>query len=1479
MAEVGNLNASLSLDISEFGNGVKEAASMLQSLGNALSSALGNSTQGFSSITRSITEVREQVSSLKAEVKSLQAEFNQAATPEAFTQMQQHTSRLRDELAQAASSATQLTSAAGGANNAVGGLNAEAKDTYTLVNNTTGEMIDLKGATQAAGKAAASMAKNVDRIAKSVDKANKAAAKSTTTASQASKGTQKVAADTNQVNKNLQQSNTLGKDLKRIIGGIVISQAFYELLGIMNQLVRGAAKFASNMEQSQIAFKYLLSDASQAEAMINTLQDFAIHSPLDTTGVMDSTRQLMAMGFQANEVVPTLQVLADTAAVFTSEAGGMSDMIAHITLALGQMRSSGKVMTQELRQLYNAGIPVFQILQEELKLTAAEVRNIGKLGIDSEIAVAALLSGLQKRYSGAAEEFTQTITGAFEVIEDSWYVLSAIMAAGPRESFGTWINEIARTMEALVIITRNYGLGGLMQALFPPELHEAIRRVVGSLQQLGSAFAAVGRIARDIFGNAMAFIVQVISWVGPPIATLINALAQFIQWVYVTIPGVRQLVGALAGLLVVVVVARAFQGLWRVLRLGKILGWLIDGVVKFARALYSLAAAAITAAASNWKLFAALAAVVAILAIIISSSQRARDSLGRVADAFKSLGVGFSTSDILQPEFDPPPQLDLDGLGGGLDDLTDSVDDLGDSADKTRKKLEKMFNQSFDEVFLIDDRDALGGADGGAGVGDMDLSNFLADLEKLNSQLDNLAMSGDFWDDWGNIQDAFDIGGGLDFAEELSQLGQDFWEALVEAFAAPEWVGASLGGLIGAVIGGLFGHPLLGAAIGSLVGWLAGLYWDDLIEAFEQVGINETGALAGAIAVPLGLAIGAKVGGAAGGAIGAGIGLLVAWLINEIAEGLETGDWTGVGKPIGVGLGWAIGALVGGPVIGAGIGLLVGWIADLITQGITTGEWDFAGLGLSVGGGIGAAIGFVAGGPAGAAIGAAIGSLVGWIGSLIVDNWDAIGEFFSGIGDWFVEKFSNLGEAIEPIKASIGEFFSGIWETITEWLATTWESITEFFGSIAEEITGFFEGIWTAITEFFAPITEALSDLGDTIGGILGDIKDAIVTVGQDIYDAVSTVLGDIWEVVQEIFSFIFDLVAKIVGDIWETITTFFSDIWDSLSTWISDIWDKFTSWISDIWDRLVEWLGEIWDKFTTWFMDTFGEVIDFFADILGGIVDFFADIWDKVVNFFSDIWNKLVEWISDLWDKIVGFFSDIGNAIVDFIAGVINGFTDFLSGLWTNIKDGVSNIYNTFKDWISNLWDNVFGKFFDWISDGIDKLREFFGLESKASKTTIPASASSNVSASLSSGSGSSRSMSPMTTGAQFSGLTSASFDTPTGTPGPTSLGKTTPMNGLPIDGHRDGGIFNKEHVAWISEDDDTEAIIPLNNPTAMQPFVDSVSQGVIEYLAPMIGNQEGADNRQPLYVGTLIADERGLRELERKMRIITDQEDGRGG
>ena len=105
-------------------------------------------------------------------------------------------------------------------------------------------------------------------------------------------------------------------------------------------------------------------------------------------------------------------------------------------------------------------------------------------------------------------------------------------------------------------------------------------------------------------------------------------------------------------------------------------------------------------------------------------------------------------------------------------------------------------------------------------------------------------------------------------------------------------------------------------------------------------------------------------------------------------------------------------------------------------------------------------------------------------------------------------------------------------------------------------------------------------------------------------------------------------------------------------------------------------------------------------------------------------------------------------------------------------------------------------------------------------------------------------------------------------------------------LPGHATGGVFNKEHVARFAEGNRAEAVIPLQNKTAMQPFVDAVSDGLMQTLAPMFANgaSSGSTNNEseslrPLYVGTLIADERGLKELNRKMQIIQIKEDGRRG
>jgi len=100
-------------------------------------------------------------------------------------------------------------------------------------------------------------------------------------------------------------------------------------------------------------------------------------------------------------------------------------------------------------------------------------------------------------------------------------------------------------------------------------------------------------------------------------------------------------------------------------------------------------------------------------------------------------------------------------------------------------------------------------------------------------------------------------------------------------------------------------------------------------------------------------------------------------------------------------------------------------------------------------------------------------------------------------------------------------------------------------------------------------------------------------------------------------------------------------------------------------------------------------------------------------------------------------------------------------------------------------------------------------------------------------------------------------------------------------LGGHAAGGVFNREHIARFAEGNKAEAIIPLENNRAMQPFVDAVANGLVSTLAPIMAqsNSGNSNNLPPLYVGTLIADDRGLRELYKKFEVIQLQENDRRG
>lgn len=180
--------------------------------------------------------------------------------------------------------------------------------------------------------------------------------------------------------------------------------------------------YSSKLETTRIAFTTMLGSAQLANDHLKELQQFALKTPFQFGELIDASQRMQALGFNAQQVIPILNDVGNAVAA----AGGGSERLDRVTLALSQIQSKGKVMTQELNQLAEAGIPAFRILQQELGKSRSEINELTKDGqISSKVFLDAFQKFSQQNFGGLMEAQSKTFSGAMSNIKDALLQTSA----------------------------------------------------------------------------------------------------------------------------------------------------------------------------------------------------------------------------------------------------------------------------------------------------------------------------------------------------------------------------------------------------------------------------------------------------------------------------------------------------------------------------------------------------------------------------------------------------------------------------------------------------------------------------------------------------------------------------------------------------------------------------------------------------------------------------------------------------------------------------------------------------------------------------------------------------------------------------------------------------------------------------------------------------------------------------------------------
>ncbi len=194
---------------------------------------------------------------------------------------------------------------------------------------------------------------------------------------------------------------------------------------IIERVRRTALDFisaAADMEAYRMQFETLYGSAQKAQQVLNQIKTFAAKTPFEIAELTDAWRLMKAYGLEPN--LRMMKAIGDAAASLGGKAGAR-ETFQGLIVALGQIYAKGKLSAEELMQLAERGIPVYEILEEKLGLTREQLSNIGAAGIPAQAAIEAIIRGMEERFGGGMDRLSKTWQGTLSNLADLMYQFKA----------------------------------------------------------------------------------------------------------------------------------------------------------------------------------------------------------------------------------------------------------------------------------------------------------------------------------------------------------------------------------------------------------------------------------------------------------------------------------------------------------------------------------------------------------------------------------------------------------------------------------------------------------------------------------------------------------------------------------------------------------------------------------------------------------------------------------------------------------------------------------------------------------------------------------------------------------------------------------------------------------------------------------------------------------------------------------------------
>lgn len=265
-----------------------------------------------------------------------------------------------------------------------------------------------------------------------------------------------------------------------------------------------------------------------------------------------------------------------------------------------------------------------------------------------------------------------------------------------------------------------------------------------------------------------------------------------------------------------------------------------------------------------------------------------------------------------------------------------------------------------------------------------------------------------------------------------------------------------------------------------------------------------------------------------------------------------------------------------------------------------------------------------------------VGAIVAAVATIVVvvkDNWNAICELFSTVGEWF------NGNVIKPVVSffkdmwkTISGFFSSLWKDIV----TVWQGASKWFSStVIEPIVGFFKGFATRAQQIFQ--------------GVWIIIQAIWIVASSWFNNNVITPISNLFNFLKTLIQTTIQTAKDFVFSTWQGVASWFSS---TVIQPISNFFNMLKAGITSALSTAKNFVISTWQSVAGWFN----------GNVISPITNCFNIMKNGITSAFNYVWSSIRGGVTGAMNYVISKIENGVNFVVSGINSLLRGFNKVVS-------------------------------------------------------------------------------------------------------------------------------------------------------------------------------------------------------------------------